>query len=110
MQIKIFTVSVFSDDKDLEELNLFLRSNKIIDVRRELSQVNDNCCWTFCVSYMPSNYPDREMGKSHSRAEKIDYMKVLDSDTFNRFAQMRKLRKKISEDEGEPCICCFFGC
>ena len=37
MQIKIFTIPVIADDNDVDELNRFLRSHKIIDVRRELT-------------------------------------------------------------------------
>ena len=53
MQIKIFTIPVVADDKDMEKLNHFLRSNKVIDVRRELVQTRENSYWSFCVTYMP---------------------------------------------------------
>lgn len=39
MQIKIFNIPIGTEDMQLEELNLFLRSYKIIDVKRELAKV-----------------------------------------------------------------------
>lgn len=56
MQIKIFTIPVVADERDVEELNLFLRSHKVIDVKREITQYNGNSCWTFCITYMPDNH------------------------------------------------------
>ena len=34
MQIKIFTFPLLPDAKDVEELNHFLRANKVIDIRK----------------------------------------------------------------------------
>ena len=36
MQIKIFTIPIAGDDAILEEMNLFLRAHKIVDVRKIL--------------------------------------------------------------------------
>ena len=37
MQIKIFNIPIGAEDTQMEELNHFLRANKIIDVKRELA-------------------------------------------------------------------------
>lgn len=108
MQIKIFTIPVIADEKDVEELNHFLRSQKIIDVRRELTQSNGNSCWTFCVTYMPEHrQQSTDTVRNGSRQTKIDYKEVLNNDTFERFSRMRKLRKQIAESEAVPAYAVF---
>ena len=52
MQIKIFTIPLGAEESMTEEMNHFLRANKIIDVKRELAVLNGNSCWSFCISYM----------------------------------------------------------
>ncbi|GEM_PF-4109076 len=64
MQIKIFTLPVLADIKDMDELNLFLRANKVIDIRKELAMVDGNHCWTFCITYMPSAHPVEEQASA----------------------------------------------
>lgn len=108
MQIKIFTIPVVADDRDVEELNLFFRSHKIIDVRRELTQANDNNCWTFCITYLPgATLPTAANKPDGQRSGKVDYKEVLDTETFERFARMRKMRKEISESEAIPAYAVF---
>lgn len=107
MQIKIFTIPVVADDRDVEELNLFLRSHKIIDVRRELTQANDNNCWTFCVTYLPETNIQPTAKTDGKRADKIDYKEVLAPEVFERFARMRKLRKEIADSEAVPAYAVF---
>lgn len=106
MQIKIFTIPVVADERDVEELNHFLRSHKIIDMKRELTTSNDNSCWTFCITYMPDNGLAQQRSNDGKR-EKIDYKEVLEPAAFERFAQMRKLRKDIAEREAVPAYAVF---
>lgn len=107
MQIKIFTIPVIADERETEALNLFLRANKIVDVRRELTQSDGNSCWTFCITYMPDLHSAPIADKADNRSGKIDYKEVLDSDTFERFARLRKLRKEIADKEAVPAYAIF---
>ena len=50
MQIKIFTIPIGTEDTQIEELNHFLRANKIIDVKRELASIDGRDCWSFCIT------------------------------------------------------------
>lgn len=86
MQIKIFTIPVVADERDVEDLNHFLRSHKVIDMKRELTTSNDNSCWTFCITYMPDSSPSVQRSGEGKR-EKIDYKEVLEPAAFERFAQ-----------------------
>ncbi len=38
-----------------EELNHFLRSQKIVDVKKELATIDGNSCWAFCVTYIETS-------------------------------------------------------
>lgn len=104
MQVQIFTLPLTADSRQTEELNHFLRANKIIDIRKELAVVNGNSVWSFCVTYMADgNAPQNASGK----AGKVDYKEVLDEDTFNVFSLLRKARKAISESESLPAYTIF---
>ncbi len=108
MQIKIFTIPLITDDVELDKLNHFLRAQQIIDVKRELAQIGTESYWTFCIMYLPNNKLDSiENSKPEGGRQKIDYKEVLDKDTFERFAKMRKLRKDIAESEAIPAYAVF---
>ena len=47
MQIKIFNIPIGAEETQVEELNHFLRANKIIDVKRELATIDCRGCWSF---------------------------------------------------------------
>lgn len=50
MQIQIFTLSLVPSSSELEEVNHFLRANKIVDIRKELAILDGNSCWAFCIN------------------------------------------------------------
>ena len=51
MQIKIFTLPVFSSERSEEDFNRFLRSHRILQVDRHFCPDNGGY-WTFLVEYM----------------------------------------------------------
>lgn len=105
MQIKIFTIPIGMEESRLDELNLFLRANKVVDVRKEIVTNGNGGCWTFCITYLegvkPQGFAD---GK---RGDKIDYREVLSSDEFKRFSDFRKIRKQLAEQEAVPAYAVF---
>lgn len=103
MQIKIFSVSVLGGEDEEERLNLFLRSHKVADVRRELVQTDSGCFWTFCISYMLGASPSLMSEKK----EKTDYKQVLDEHSFSRFAKMREIRKQLAAEDAVPAYLVF---
>ena len=50
--------------------NDFLRANKIIDIKKELAQLNGNSCWTFCITYMQANRPTGTIGETQAGKRK----------------------------------------
>ena len=102
MQIKVFTISVFSNEQDVEELNLFLRSHRILSIEKEFVNNTVDSFWTTWIHY--DNFFDtnteNKITKNKIKKSKIDYKEVLDSDTFQIFSKLREIRKKIAIDDG----------
>jgi len=97
MLIKLFTIPVGDSGGALQEMNAFLRGNKILEVENELMGNENGAYWCFCVRYIERAYPEGDGEKS---AAKVDYRKVLDEATFQKFSKLRETRKKVSADEG----------
>lgn len=95
-----------ADEKQIEEMNHFLRANKIVDVRKELATVDGNSCWTFCVTYMQGNVM-QTVNAAESRTGKVDYKEVLDDGAFRRFCAMRKVRKAMADADAVPAFAVF---
>lgn len=103
MQIKIFTLPLFATEQEQEEVNHFLRSHKVVDVRKELGLNGGNSFWTMFVSYLEGAEPIANQKKT----VKVDYRELLDEKTFARFVELRKIRKQIAENEAVPAYVIF---
>lgn len=105
MQIKIFSVPASGDERLEEELNHFLRANKVIDIRKELAMPGGGCYWTFCITYLQESHPAEVLRQGSGT--KVDYREALEPEVFERFASLRKVRKQIAEDEAIPAFAVF---
>ena len=101
MQIKIFSIPMIDSIEAQIELNQFLRSHRVVDVRKELGVQNGNHYWTFCITYLD----DAKAFKVG--ATMIDYKQVLDAPSFERFSQMRRIRKDLAQNEAVPAFAIF---
>ena len=104
MQFRIFTISVFDEEK-ADEMNRFLRGNKIVNVEKELIKINENAFWAFCIQYIGGENGSRDGARPVST--KVDYKSVLDEATFEKFSRLRAFRKKIAEDDAVPAYAVF---
>ena len=52
MQIKIFTIPLAAEEAASENLNHFLRSHQVVDLKKELAVLYGNSVWSFCVTYI----------------------------------------------------------
>lgn len=95
MQIKLFIIPVGDSGRALQEMNLFLRSNKILEVENQFIGNKNGACWYFCVRYVEKASFEEERGSN-----KVDYRKVLDEPTFAKFSKLREIRKKAAVEEG----------
>ena len=89
MQIKIFTIPLFDYEEALEELNKFLRGNKVVDISKNLVQQGDLSYWSFCITYLVGAPP--KVQQPNDRKEKVDYKQILGNVEFARFALCQKI-------------------
>ncbi|QQS30957.1 MAG: HRDC domain-containing protein [Sphingobacteriales bacterium] len=103
MQIRVFTVPAIGGEAVNEEMNVFLRSRKILQVREQLVSNEQGIFWSFCVKYL--NQHDTSPG--NNSGQKPDYSEILEPAAFERFKELRKIRLKIAKDEGVPAYAVF---
>lgn len=88
-----------------EELNAFLRGQRVLNVRRELVAEPGGAWWAICVEYLQSaaaGSPSNVGGKG-----KIDYRETLNAEQFAVFSTLRDIRKELAEREGVPVYAVF---
>lgn len=105
MQIKLFTIPLFGNEEAVEEMNKFLRGNKVVDISKSLVQQGDVSYWSFCVTYLLGAPP--KIQQSGEKKEKVDYKQVLGEAEFARFALLRTLRKQLAEADAVPAFAVF---
>lgn len=104
MQLKAFTIPIHDSGGALDEVNTFLRANRVLAVDRHFVQDGANSVWAICVSYLgEANRPQAAGGKR----PKVDYREVLSTADFAVFARLRNLRKELAEREGVPAYALF---
>ena len=96
MQIKLFTIPVGDSGSALQEMNAFLRGNKILEVSEQFVSNEKGAYWSFCVRYIERAFP----AAKGQKGGKVDYRKVLDEATFQKFSKLREVRKKVAQAEG----------
>lgn len=99
MQIKIFTISIPGGEHINDEMNVFLRSKRVLQVDSEFVSNTKGIFWCFCIKYLDDVVPFSK--------EKVDYRQVLDEESFRRFSRMREIRKQLAKDDGVPAYAVF---
>ncbi len=102
MQIKLFTIPISDSGELEEEMNRFLRGNKILEIENRLVNNERGASWCFCVKYVKKN-----QAFSKSKKGKVDYRQELDDETFKVFSKLRSIRKQIASEEGLPAYVIF---
>ena len=97
MQYRLFTVPCYSGEEELEELNRFLRSVKVLQVEKQFNP--QDRAWQMLVEYQDGVAGSRGHG---GRKPRIDYREVLEPDQFVVFDRLRNWRKEQSGVENIP--------
>lgn len=100
MQLKTFVLPLKNLSAPESEMNAFLRSHRVLAVKKEFVADGENSFWTFCVEYLDGAQPGSQ--SSGQRAPKVDYKEVLKPDEFEVFSRLREWRKTVAEQEGVP--------
>jgi len=102
MQIRIFTVPIMGGEQLVEEMNVFLRSKKILQVKEHLvNHDSDGVHWCFSIRYVD------DVAATERDKVKVDYKEVLGDTVFKRFSALREIRKKVAQDDAVPAYAVF---
>ena len=89
MQYKTFLLPASGSEQTEENLNVFLRTHRIVSVRTEF-MAGETPAWCVFVEFV------QQAESSVKPAGKDDYMKVLSHKEFSVFSKLRELRKKLA--------------
>lgn len=103
MQLKFFNVPLFSET-DEDAINRFLRSVRVLEIKRELIVLKESAYWAICVTYLPGL--NNESGQTQAKG-KVDYKNVLSETEFKKFCLLRKIRKQLAESDAVPAFAVF---
>lgn len=103
MQFKVFSVPVVGGEAVNEELNAFLRGNRILQVEQQLTNSSEGTYWTFCIKYIAGE--GRSSGGK--KKDRKDYKQILSEEAFSRFSKYRVIRKQIAEEDNIPAFTVF---
>ncbi|MBR1640675.1 MAG: HRDC domain-containing protein [Treponema sp.] len=95
MQFKTFMLPASGSEQTEENLNVFLRTHRIVSVRSEFVS-GETPAWCILVEYVQQNESDSKS------SGKVDYMKILSPDEFALFSKLRNLRKELAAKDGVP--------
>ncbi|MBF0452068.1 MAG: HRDC domain-containing protein [Candidatus Magnetomorum sp.] len=98
IQIKAFTLPIHVDSAIETEMNAFLKSHKVINIRKEFANNSDNLYWCFLVEYVAEESESAKQNKAVKNT--IDYKEVLSPEDFSVYAQIREWRKEVAEKNG----------
>jgi len=105
MQLKLFILPVKNLSAPEAEMNAFLRSHRVLAVKKEFVGDGENSFWTFCVEYLES--APAGIAAPGSKLPKVDYREVLKPEEFEVFSRLRDWRKGVAEKESVPVYVVF---
>ena len=106
MQVRLFTLPAFAGNDSIEELNLFLRQVRVLEIQKEFVNSASGQYWAFCITYLP-NIAGGNFVPHTDKREKIDYRNVLSENDFERFTVLRKIRKQLADEDAVPPFAVF---
>jgi superfamily II DNA helicase RecQ len=111
MQIQIFSIPMEGDDEAVAQLNLFLRTHKVLCVEKAPVVAQGRQFWSVCVEYMQrraeSESTRHGSGAGAGEKPKTDYRQLLSTAEFARFSKLRQLRKQLADSEAVPVYALF---
>ena len=100
MQYKFFTFPVATNEIMEEELNKFLRSNKIVEIEKHII-IGTSPMWSICIGYLLFSQ------KYNETSPKINYEQILDKTEFANFENLRDIRKQVAQELKIPAYAVF---
>jgi len=106
MAFRFFTIPIAAPDAAAEEMYAFLRSHRILKADRQWVEQGTASLWTFCVEYLDGAAANPE-GRIANARGKVDYKELLSPRDFTIFANLRDLRRTISQRDACPVYAVF---
>ncbi len=106
MQLKIYVLPIKNVAPAEEELNRFLRGNRILAVTKEFVYNGENSFWCIAVEFLEPAISVGGVAPAR-KGERVDYREVLSDGEFRVFAHLRDLRKEIANKEAVPVYAVF---
>jgi len=89
-----------------DELNRFLRGQRVVAIERQFTQVGGAPVWCLAIEYVEAATTSVP-GEVRAKRDRIDYKDVLSPEDFARYSRLRDLRKELAEAEGLPVYAIF---
>jgi superfamily II DNA helicase RecQ len=105
MKLQFFTIPAKWPEDAQQALNTFCAQHRVMSMEKHFVALGSESYWSICVTFVGINTPV-VMGVANRR-DKIDYREVLGEQDFAVYAQLRNLRKTLSEQEGVPAYALF---
>lgn len=111
MQIQVFSIPMEGDEEAVAQLNLFLRTHKVLCIEKAPVLAQGRQYWSVCVEYLQrrTELESTRNGSGGSAGEKpkADYRQLLSTAEFARFSKLRQLRKQLADSESVPVYALF---
>ncbi len=107
LQYKFFMINAIDPLGSEDELNKFLRSVRVVNVKREFVAHSDSPFWYLSVEYLSNQSGNIRDNNRSDRKSKIDYREILSDDDFAVFVKLRDWRKKVAEEDAIPVYTIF---
>lgn len=104
MRFRFFTIAAQAPESGQDALDAFCAQHRIVALDKQFVGQGTESFWSVCVTFVPGG--ESALAAAGKR-DRIDYKEVLSEQDFAVFAELRNLRKAMSEQEGVPAYALF---
>jgi superfamily II DNA helicase RecQ len=105
MKYRFFAIPALDPEAGQDALNAFCAGRRVVSVDKHFVAESGNSFWAVCVTWQDGPAPGK--AGPDSRRDRIDYRAVLSEADFAVHAELRNLRKRLSEQDGVPAYALF---
>ena len=106
MKLQFFCIPAKWPEEAQQMLNAFCAQHRVTTMEKHFVDLGAESYWSICVTFVDGTNLPLSSGIANRR-DRIDYRDVLNEQDFVIFAQLRNLRKLLSEQEGIPAYALF---
>lgn len=106
MQYKFFSIPARDSSLAEDELNVFLRSVRVLNISSQFAIIGNSPTWFFVVEYLPGS-SDRDSQTQKGSRRRVDYREVLAPQDFVLFSKLRDWRKEEAAKDAVPVYALF---